>query len=247
MDIAIIEDNKADSELLADMCRKWSLTSQSIIQYDCYPDGEAFLRCFVPGRYQLIFMDIYMSELTGIDTAKLIREQDAGCLLVFLTASREHTWDSFPLHPFDYLLKPCTDEQIFRVLSEADRVLPETSRTLEMTYGRQKILFPYHELMSLESDGHYAIVTSAKRGALRCYISSFMSLWDILCQDRRFLLCNRGIIINMDYIEKYTVQDFILKNGQAYPIRRNKRSSVIDIFLSYQYEQARQYGKRYLS
>lgn len=247
MDIAIIEDNTADSELLAGICTDWSVAGRTAVHCDCYPDGETFLQRFVPGQYQLIFMDIYLSELTGIDTAKAVRSQDAKCLLVFLTTSREHTWDSFPLHPFDYLLKPCTSEQICRVLSEAARVLPETSQTLQMTYGRQKVLFSYHELMALESNGHYAVITSVKRGTLRCYVSSFMGLWDILCQDKRFLLCNRGIILNMDYIEKYTAQDFLLKNGQTFPIRQNKRSSVIDTFLTYQYEQARQYGKRYLS
>lgn len=247
MEIAIIDDNKTDAELLAGMCSDWSAASQTGIHYDRYLNGEEFLHSFVPGKYQLIFMDIYMADLSGIDTARIVREQDVECLLVFLTTSREHTWDSFPLHPFDYILKPCTYEQISRVLSEARRVLPDISRTLEMTYGRQKILFSYQELMSLEADGHYVRISSAGRGVLRCYTSSFMSLWDTLCQDKRFLLCNRGIIINMDYVEKYTVQDFVLKNGQAFPIRQNNRNSVIDAFLTYQYEQAKQYGKRYLS
>lgn len=247
MEIAIIDDNKEDAKLLAGMCSDWSAASQTDIHYDRYLNGEEFLQSFVPGKYQLIFMDIYMADLSGIDTARIVREQDVECLLVFLTTSREHTWDSFPLHPFDYILKPCTYEQISRVLSEAGRVLPDISRTLEMTYGRQKILFSYQELMSLEADGHYVRITSVGRGALRCYTSSFMSLWDTLCQDKRFLLCNRGIIINMDYVEKYTAQDFVLKNGQAFPIRQNNRNSVIDAFLTYQYEQAKQYGKRYLS
>lgn len=247
MEIAIIEDHKADSELLAAMCAKWAGDNRTDVHCDCYPSGEDFLRGFTKGKYHLLFLDIYMKELSGIDTARIVREQDMECLLVFLTTSREHAWDSFPLHPFDYLLKPCTHEQISHVLSEAKRVLPDTGRTLEMTCGRQKIRFSYEELMSLESDGHYAKVTSAGRGTLRCYISSFTNLWDTLCRDGRFLLCNRGIIINMNYVEKYTAHDFILKNGQAFPIRQNKRSAVIDTFLTWQYERAKQYGKRYFS
>lgn len=237
MKIAIIDDYSRDRTMLNAACLAWAQEQNINMTCDCYPNGESFLEEFTPGKYQLLFMDIYMSELSGIETAKAVREQDIHCLLVFLTTSREHTWDAFPLHPFDYLTKPCSSEHIARVLTEACRVFPRFDRQLELTYRCQKLLFSYNELIALESSGHYVYVTSSTRATLRCSMTSFSSLWDTLSADSRFLLCNRGIILNMDFIENYTSSDFLLKNGQRFPIRQNRRSEVIDSFLSYQYSQ----------
>lgn len=244
MKIAIIDDCNEDRTSLTAACLNWADAHNIRLACDCYPDGETFLKNFMHGKYHLLFMDIYMRGLTGIETARSVRTHDVDCLLVFLTTSREHTWEAFPLHPFDYLTKPYTQEQIALVLAEACRVFPHTVRLLELTYKRQKLRVPYSELIALESSGHYVYVTSSGRDVMRCSVTSFSDLWDILCADRRFLLCNRGIILNMDYIEKYSASNFILKNGQSFPIRQNRRSDVIDTFFSYQYERAREYKKR---
>lgn len=246
MKIAIVEDSKEDSEYLLHIIEEWASSNDIKALCHCYPSGEAFLAQFVPGGCHLVFLDIYMDGLNGIDTAKAIRARDMNCLLVFLTSSREHAWDAFPIHPFDYIVKPCSPDRIASVMCETIRALPEAGQTLELTLGRQKISFAYSSLMALEADGHYAIVSSEGGMPARCYIRSFSGLWESLSRDPRFLLCNRGIILNMDYIEKLSDNDFILKNGQTFPIRKNKRSEVIQAFFTYQYEKARKLGKRYL-
>ncbi|MCD7922055.1 MAG: LytTR family DNA-binding domain-containing protein [Clostridiales bacterium] len=246
MKLAILEDNPEDADLLIRACETWAGHSETQITCDRFSSGEDFLALFEPGYYQLVFLDIYMEDLTGIDVAKQIREKDMDCLLVFVTTSAEHVWDSLPLHPFDYLIKPCRTERAAQVLTDAAKVLPQNTASLELTCGRKKISVAYSDLISLEADRHHAIVTAAKRDPLRCYIDSFASLWDTLRQDSRFLLCNRGIILNMDYIEKLGESEFIMKSGQAFPIRHNNRNEVTQAFLTYQYERTRKYGKRYL-
>jgi len=245
--IAVIEDCPEEQALLQESFKLWSKESKVSLDVDWFTGGEAFLGQFTVGKYKLLFIDIYLEqEMTGIEMARQVREQDIQCLLVFLTASREHVWDSFPLHPFDYLVKPLEKEQLFRVLREAGRMLAETEQTLELTYKRQKLSISYRELVSLEADGHYVVASVWGRSSVRCYISSFAELWELLGGDARFLMCNRGIILNMDYVEKMLEQDFLMKDGRVLPIRQNNCSAVRQQFLSYQYELARKYGKRRL-
>lgn len=47
-----------------------------------------------------------MEGTNGIETARILRRTDPDLLLVFVTSSPEYVWDAFPVHPFDYLLKP---------------------------------------------------------------------------------------------------------------------------------------------
>ncbi|MCD8218022.1 MAG: LytTR family DNA-binding domain-containing protein [Clostridiales bacterium] len=246
MKVAILEDSPEDLHILTRACDAWARDFGTQITYDHFSSGEKFLTRFQPGCYQMIFLDIYMEDLTGIDVAKYIRKRDMECLLVFVTTSTEHVWDSLPLHPFDYLVKPCRAERVAQVLSEAAKAIPQHLASLELTCGRQKITVPHNDLISLEADRHHAIVTAVKKEPMRCYIDSFTSLWNTLREDNRFIQCNRGIILNMDHIEKMGDSEFIMKNGQSFPIRQNNRNEVVQTFLNYQYERARKCSKRYL-
>ena len=73
MDIAIVEDSKEDSEYLLRIIEEWASSNDIKALCHCYPSGEAFLAQFAPGGCQLVFLDIYMDGLTGIDTARIIR------------------------------------------------------------------------------------------------------------------------------------------------------------------------------
>lgn len=245
MRIAIVEDENEDIKHLAALLESWSQDRQLSIDYDCYKNGESFLDQYEKNKYTLVFLDIYLTGITGIEVAHFIRKSDMDCLLVFLTTSREHTWDSFKVHPFDYLIKPCSQESLDYVLSEATKTLNDINHSLELTISRSKVSILYNELPFLVADGHYIRTCTVNQGEIRCYISSFTNLWEILQQDPRFLLCNRGIILNMDFVEKLNQDCFVMKNGEVFPIRQRNRSEVIQTFLAYQYNQAKLFGERF--
>ena len=56
--------------------------------------GEAFLRTFQPGLYHLVYLDIYMDKMTGMETAAAIRAQDDGVMLAFTTTSHDHAFEA---------------------------------------------------------------------------------------------------------------------------------------------------------
>ncbi|MCD7980793.1 MAG: LytTR family DNA-binding domain-containing protein [Clostridiales bacterium] len=247
MKIAILDDNPEDSETLTRSCESWAADFGVQITCDSFESGEEFLMCFQPKHYDLLFLDIYMKKLTGIDIARRVRKTDVNCLLVFVTTSREHALESMPFHPFDYLIKPSEPRRVAQVLTEAARTIPQNYSALELTCGRTKVSVYYNDLISLEADRHHAFVRVLKREPMRCYIDSFSGLWNTLQEDSRFILCNRGIILNMDQIEKIGESEFVMKNGEIFPIRQNNKNEVIQTFLTYQYDRAKKYGKRYFT
>ena len=114
MRIAIVDDERQDCATLSEMLAG-RLSQTAFI--DVYDSGNHFLDSEV--HYDLVFLDIVMDGLDGIETARRLREWDMGCLIVFLTSSSEYAWDAFPVHPFDYLLKPIDKARLARVLDEA--------------------------------------------------------------------------------------------------------------------------------
>lgn len=78
----------------------------------------------------------------GIETARQLREKDPRLLIVFVTSSPEYVWDAFPVHPFDYLLKPYKEEKIALLTAELRRVLCRQEPELDVRIARQTMQIP---------------------------------------------------------------------------------------------------------
>ena len=84
MNIAIVDDRKTDSDRLVGFIDTYA--EQHRLQWgamDRFSSGEEFLGAFTAGKYDLIFLDIYMDGITGMETAKRIRRADHGCRIIF--------------------------------------------------------------------------------------------------------------------------------------------------------------------
>ena len=101
--IAIVDDQAQARELLRQDLLVRVPDGASVA---CFDGGEAFLSGFTPGDDALVFLDICMEGMNGIEVAQRVRKRSARCLIVFLTSSKEYAFDAFPVHPFDYLVKP---------------------------------------------------------------------------------------------------------------------------------------------
>ena len=236
MKIAIIDDNPQEFELYNDSIQKWMQLHSLLSPTDFFTSGEDFLKDFKPGKYSLLFMDIYMGELNGIETARKVRELDVNCLIIFLTASLEHTWDAFPIHPFDYLIKGCPQEKIFQVLDEAMRTLPQAETYIEVPVGRQQVRISCSELMYAVADDHHTLITTCNSSQpLRCHIF-FSGLLKELPEDPRFLQCNRGILLNQDYITGLQKDSFLMEDRKLFPIRRSNIGKIKQQFYDYQFD-----------
>lgn len=119
---AVVEDRLPDAQRLESLLRLAFGGGQPLV-CDHYESGDAFLAAFPSKNYQVVFLDICMEGTNGIETARILRRTDPDLLPVFVTSSPEYVWDAFPVHPFDYLLKPYREEKLFQLADELRRVL----------------------------------------------------------------------------------------------------------------------------
>ena len=71
------------------------LTDSSTISIDNFSSGEEFLSRFTAGLYDLVVLDIFMGDLTGVDVARKIRETEHNVRLVFCTTSNDFASESY--------------------------------------------------------------------------------------------------------------------------------------------------------
>lgn len=117
MNIAIIEDLKEDMKVLSDIVTKFYAEQNTHVTIHQFSSGEEFLKTYFSGNYQLIFLDIYMETLTGMDVAEKIRAASDSCALIFISSSDSHAVSSYDVQAAYYLLKPVDRSKLCRILS----------------------------------------------------------------------------------------------------------------------------------
>ena len=239
INIAIVDDLQTDNErLYFDIC-SWhcpdGVTLGSILRCQ---SGTAMLEQFEPGNIHIIFMDICMDELNGIETASRIREMDTSVMIVFITTSREFAFDAFPVHPFDYIIKPYKRSQLIDVLNEAARVLVTEDPEIPVRVLRTQHSLLVGKISAAISRGH-TVEFILSEGQSIISNMTFAEVEELLAAQQRFLMCNRGLIINMDHVESTDSEVFRMKDGQDYPIRIRGRAKVLSDFSRYQFSRMR--------
>lgn len=242
MRIAIVDDEETERISLHKMLNHWAGINHIDITCDYFSAGNDFLAAMNQRRYDLVFMDIYMDETDGIQTAEKMRQTDPECCLVFLTSSREHMPQAFPCHTFDYLLKPMTPERLSQTLSDFLRIFPEKQSYINLTLGRQVIPVLYSHLEYISADSNYCIVQAQEQ--YRCRMP-FSRLKAILEEDERFCTINRGILVNLDYVD--SMEDLVcwMKSGISFPMNTKKNSELKQTLITHRFNiRRRQLSRR---
>lgn len=237
--IAIVDDLKSDRDRLAGDIESWALRAGvSLSGMRQFVSGESFLAKYSPGEWDIIFLDIVMDELTGIQTAERIRSLDMDVLLIFVTSSQEYAFDAFPVHPFDYLIKPHTRERLFGLLDEALRVLVREEPAVTVRSARTEVSLELRSITAVSSQGHNVEIACADGRKIMAN-ATFADLAEKLQKDQRFLLCNRGVLINMDQVSTLMDDAFVMKDGSQYALRVRGRAQVVSDFSRYQLSRIR--------
>ena len=155
MTIAIVDDLESDRETMRreilTFCRE---RKQHDVTVKSYAGADEILADFAYEVFDVVFLDIRMEGVNGIELAGRLRAADAALLIIFLTTSKEYAFEAFPVHPFDYLIKPCSYDRLCGVMEEVlrTRSAPEPEITVKVPYG--EIQIPLAGIVSVQSDGH---------------------------------------------------------------------------------------------
>lgn len=232
MRIAIVDDEEAESICLNKMLKHWADINCLDISCDYFSSGEDFLTAVRHTGYDMVFMDIYMNGKNGIQTAVQMRSICPECCLVFLTSSQEHMPEAFPCHAFDYLLKPLNKERLFQTLSDFLNIFPENQCYINLNMGKQTVPVLYSHLEYILADSNYCIVQAQEK--YRCRMP-FSKLTELLEEDERFCTLNRGICVNLDFVESMENLTCYMKNGVTFPINTKKKSELRQALISHRF------------
>lgn len=236
MNIAICDDLESDRQDLIYMIKKYYNLK---IELSTYKNGNELLHNFACGKFKLIFLDIYMNDenhMTGIDVAKQIRIHDKECIIIFMTTSKDHALDAYEVDAMQYLVKPISYDKFKYVFDKCQKLFLDNMRFIEVLSNGISVKILLKDIYYIEVYNKICLI-HASHQIIKTYTSLSM-LWDLL-GGSPFLRCHRSYIINMFYIDTILENDFLLKNGDKIPIRKNEASALKQIYSDYFFEQIR--------
>ena len=228
--IAICEDEIKQREILLKFLEETNTKNM----YSLFSNGEDLLADFEQGKYDLILMDIYMnSELTGIETVKLIREKDKDIPVAFVTTSKEHALDSYRLSAMKYIEKPYSRESIEEILHLA--VLKKNDMPalfIPKNGGTQRVTFA--NIIYMEQQLHKVFICLKNDDSFFIY-GKLSELSKQLPEDE-FFLPHKSFAVNLSYVMyiDMKLRSFIMEDKTKIPIRReliNKAKNDLEDFL----------------
>lgn len=244
MNIVIVDDRPEERESLKTLLKEYtSINSLEIVLHE-FPGGEDFLAEYAPFTYTVVFLDIYMEGMTGVETAEKIRETDTDTPVIFLTTSREHMGNAFSIHAFDYIEKPVDREKLFKCMDDLLKTKAVLySETLDFSQDRTDHRLPFPDIVSVSTaETNYLDITDRK-GEVYHIRMTFSAVSERLCRDSRFLPVNRGLLVNMDYIVRFEEGTCRLKNGQKYPVYTRKAKETEQKWQNYIFSHIRRSHK----
>ena len=158
MKIALVDDMTDIRNEMRQILRDFSSDNHVTFEIDEFNSGEDLLSDYTAYTYDIIFMDVYMDAMTGIETAQKLRQNDCRTIIIFLTSSEEHMRHAFSTHAFDYIEKPVEKDKIYSTLFDALRILPNPEKHITFSYENIEYRMVYSDIACLYADGHYTQV-----------------------------------------------------------------------------------------
>ena len=221
------------------MIKKYCTAYNLEIELSNYRNGNELLHSFTFGKFELIFLDIYMNDenhITGIDVAKQIRIHDKECIIIFITASKEHALDAYGVDAMQYLVKPVTYDKIKNVFDKCQKLFLDNMRFIEVSSNGLSLKILLKDIYFIEVYNKTCLIHTDTQVIKT--LTSLSKLWELL-GGSSFLRSHRSYIVNMFYVDDIFEYYFLLKNNDKVPIRKEEISTTKQIYSDYFFEQMR--------
>lgn len=240
--IAIVEDEAPHAELLEQHIESWRQqrgTADVRVQRYCH--AQAFFFDWEEETYDMIFLDIQMPGVNGMETARKIREKDDKVRLVFTTGISDYLQEGYEVEALRYLLKPIEQDKVWECL---DKLLQEPREAPLLLFQTEEgiVKLKEQEIEYLEARGHYTVChmqsgrqdpdrigENAEELQLR---ESFSEICDRLAQ-RPFIRCHRSYLCHIAHIYKVERMEILLESGNRIPVSRRMYETVVKAFIAY--------------
>lgn len=188
----------------------------------------------------IYLLDMIMSEKSGIDIGKRLR--DGGCenAIIYITSSVDYALDAYHVHAMRYLLKPLQQTDFFEALDHAfanmktkpdpEYLIRTKDGLVHVPYSRIKYIENVSRMLDVHlTDGEHVMSIFIR--------SSFDEKVEPLLESKSFIQVHKSFVVNLQYVKKLGKNYVIMDNDEKIPVSKSKTAAVKKEYLLFFSEQ----------
>lgn len=219
MKIAVVDDNPKDRGRLKQYIERYASEQKMQFEVFLYANGLDFLDD-MGKNFDIVFMDIEMPHLDGIQTAKKMRETDDTTILVFITNLAQYAIHGYEVNAIEFMVKPVGYYNFSDKMAKALKYLRRNDEKIMLFKSGDIITkIPVSKILYLEKDKNY-IVFHTEQGDYRERGS--MSEIEEKLSGMGFSKCIAGCLVNLRYVSRME-KDVVWLKDIRLPVSRTQR------------------------
>ena len=229
--IGILEDEIAQSEELKQFLSRYQGKHPDFFYaVDVFEKGSKLIVGYQKG-YDLLFMDIRLPDMLGIDAAKEIRKLDESVMIVFVTNLSQYAIDGYSVNAFDYILKPLLYGAFEVKLDRIRNILSRSTGRTFLTIRTKQETFHLDadSILYIEVSGHDLIFHTEKRDY---HVWGTLAKYEQELPRAYFSRCNACYLVNLKYVQSVGSGTADV-NGTPLAVSRTRRKDFLSDLAKY--------------
>lgn len=227
MRIAICDDEQNYRNLITKYIRFYFQEHLLDLEYDEFSSGEELL--LSNKKFDIVFLDIEMNELNGIQTAKELNKRNKKTIIFIITAYQKYLDDAMDLNVFRYIDKPIKSDRLYNGLDKAIDLINNNEITFK-TRNDGIITIHKNDIIYVEVKRKIVYVNTIEKQ----YIArEKMDFFKENLTASYFAIPHVSYVINFNFVKKFQRDKIQLKSGQIISIAPKKQTEIKKKFMQF--------------
>lgn len=228
--IAICDDVKELIDNLNKILQKIAIKSNETIMVDGYCEPEKLVDALKNNeRYDMIFLDIQMPNMSGVEIGKFIRNSldDNTTQIIYISGESRYAMELFDIRPLNFIIKPFDEVQIENVLMTGVKLICNNRNLFEYKVRECIYRVEYSKIYYFACNSRKVEMVT-KESKIDFY-EGMDSLYERV-KNNNFLHIHRSYIVNDAHIVQFKTNSVVMDNGEELPVSRSKKSKIRELW-----------------
>ena len=227
--IAICDDDMTTTSQIEEYIRQIETEQHIQVQYRIFFDGKSFMQSVESGEvYDLIYLDVEMPLMKGLDAAKKLREMEISSLIIYISNYKTYCESMIETEPFRFLRKPINDVNLFRkYFMSAYKKLENRNEYYTYSYKKIHHKININDIMYFESNNRkICIHTNGNQENNTFYGQLDKVEKELESKSCTFIRIHQSYLVNSMYINTVQHDAVILENKDELPISEKRQKEI---------------------